>query len=60
MIVAMLFKSPHLLEIHIEMFTGKMMPCLGFALKMFQPDKTKHEEKENGENTSVMRIAEWW
>lgn len=54
----MLFKNPHLLEIHIEIFIGKMIQCLSFALKIFQANKTKQKEKTNGGNTYVIRMAE--
>lgn len=49
----------HLLEVDTEIFKGTVIPCLGFALKIFQPDETKQKEKRKGKggNTYMIRIA---
>lgn len=41
-------KNLHLLEVDTEIFKGTVIPCLGFALKIFQPDLTKQTEKRKG------------
>ena len=53
-VVVMLFKNPHLLQIHIEILINRMIPYLSFALKIFQPNKAKEKKTIH----IVIRMAE--
>lgn len=52
-------KNLHLLEVDTEIFKGTVIPCLGFALKIFQPElnKANRKKKRKRGNTYMIRIA---